>query len=156
MTVVWFLSWKSGTKIKFLWAWNCCITSKKIKRGENKVTDTFITKFLSTKMFEGVQSPKGAGMCSILENIRTCLAMPWVPICWFNHDLAKIQTICLTKLTLIFSQIEQKLAWLHIKIGLKTIPQRADCTCMAIWGCCPPGTYTQGILYVYNPLEAFQ
>ena len=54
--IVWFLSWKTATKIIFLSAWNHCFISKKIKRGENEATDTFIAKF-PTKRVENSSVP---------------------------------------------------------------------------------------------------
>ena len=42
---VWFLSWKSTTKIRSASACNQCIASQKTKRGENEATHVFLTKF---------------------------------------------------------------------------------------------------------------
>ena len=55
---VWFLSWKSTTKIRFASACNHCIASQKTKRGENKAHMYSLQNSRQNWSFEGAASPK--------------------------------------------------------------------------------------------------
>ena len=93
---VWFLSWKSATKIKFSTPWNHCITSKKIKRGENEATHAFITNFPPKRLREGsLQSAGNSGVRAFTHGFWKISGLVWSRHRYFGstHGLTKIQTM---------------------------------------------------------------
>ena len=130
---VWFLSRKLATEMLFRSAWNHCITSKKIKMGENEATDTFITKFLQKRLKDC--SLKSAGNSSVRafthewscssreifdkQVIVQVYARFWKMsgLVWSRYEYFGSNTNHgSTKLALIFFRIDQKPARLHIRI----------------------------------------